>query len=1056
MKRNKTQMLLRWPRRLMRITGTILLGAYLVSVVDPVMANVRKGEQGIRQQQPVELNATEQLALRLGELEEVLDRMQRRIDGRYEFLWQEKLAHSRQSAPPAAATRADLKGQEQELSRLADQIVGLLPQSRVELEQSGAAAGRAVPETALRRSADRMSFEEGAARLALDLSAIRNARDEPAFAAAVKNGYTWLQQHSSRRPQAKLDPDKLAFGSRGESVRAPATDRAGLAGVLGGVTALAGAMDYTAASGGSKAGPVPADLAPTEDVQITAAIRAKAQELGGSPLALFRHVHDTIEFVPSYGSVQGSDYTLQSRRGNAFDQASLLIALLRASGIPARYVYGTIEVPIDQAMNWVGGVTVPSGVLSLLSQGGIPNLGLTQMGVLKSVRLEHVWVEAWVNQLPGSGVRGGTADSWVALDASFKQYEYSDGMGLQDMVPVDAQAIIAHAASTATSNSDEGWTQGMDAAYIASQYEEYRQRLRTYVESQTDTPTFGQVLGAKTIVAASLRGLPSGLPYQRLAAAEPFSVLADHLRWRFRFSVGESSLFGAEPDEELLDRSLPSLAGRSLAFSSAPVTAADEQVLREYLPADIESMEDMPETLPANIVRLAMQFSIDGETVSTGTAYGLGTDVITRKGFYIPGRGWDETDNPFTVGDYQAVGINLHGLAEAHVQKRQAEAEAVREKVLAQQTQGLTPHDLTGTVMQGTALGYFMRNDNIRFIGSGAYQVVSYGFPSYGTVSTDSAVSYLFGSPRIVRPGGVLMDMDRMASITVSRDGSPARRADYDKMAGRSLSIAEHETLEKAFSTATEATVGISAVKMLALASASGQRIYTINETNAAAAIGALTVSPTIKANIADAVAAGKIVQIPQAAMNYADHNNVVGYTVVDADTGAGAYLISTDGADGGSAKPRSRFGMLMLVLAFFALIFALLVLAINVVAGVVLLIIGLLLAGCGFSALTGNGTWFDNYKDVAMFLLALILEAGLPGAVIGVIGLLLAFLFNHAGIGSYCAAQPRPAKKKPDTSALFRRWKLGNAAAKVLVESVAQTWRLARLQSEALVPAAA
>ena len=32
------------------------------------------------------------------------------------------------------------------------------------------------------------------------------------------------------------------------------------------------------------------------------------------------------------------------------DTASLLIALLRAAGIPARYVYGSVEVPAEQMM----------------------------------------------------------------------------------------------------------------------------------------------------------------------------------------------------------------------------------------------------------------------------------------------------------------------------------------------------------------------------------------------------------------------------------------------------------------------------------------------------------------------------------------------------------------------------------------------------------------------------------------------------------------------------------------------------------------------------------
>jgi transglutaminase-like putative cysteine protease len=39
--------------------------------------------------------------------------------------------------------------------------------------------------------------------------------------------------------------------------------------------------------------------------------------------------------------------TLDQMAGNDIDQASLLISLLRYKGIPARYVRGTIEIPVE-------------------------------------------------------------------------------------------------------------------------------------------------------------------------------------------------------------------------------------------------------------------------------------------------------------------------------------------------------------------------------------------------------------------------------------------------------------------------------------------------------------------------------------------------------------------------------------------------------------------------------------------------------------------------------------------------------------------------------------
>jgi transglutaminase-like putative cysteine protease len=85
--------------------------------------------------------------------------------------------------------------------------------------------------------------------------------------------------------------------------------------------------------------------------------------LDNNPVKIYNWVHDTIRFLPTYGSIQGAHMTLQTPQGNAFDTASLLIALLRAANIPARYVYGTVQIPIEQVMNWVGGVTHPEAVL---------------------------------------------------------------------------------------------------------------------------------------------------------------------------------------------------------------------------------------------------------------------------------------------------------------------------------------------------------------------------------------------------------------------------------------------------------------------------------------------------------------------------------------------------------------------------------------------------------------------------------------------------------------------------------------------------------------------
>ena len=190
------------------------------------------------------------------------------------------------------------------------------------------------------------------------------------------------------------------------------------------------------ASGPNVSAPAPAsaDLAETDDVVLTPAIHDLADSLGKNPVAIYNWVRDHVVFTPTYGSMQGADATLQIRRGNAFDTSSLLIALLRASNIPARYVYGTVEIPAAAADNWVGNVGVPDAAVSLFDQGGIPVQGVTEGGTIGAIQIEHVWVEAFVDFNPSRGAKNRTPTTWVPLDASYKQYTYTPGIDVPGAV----------------------------------------------------------------------------------------------------------------------------------------------------------------------------------------------------------------------------------------------------------------------------------------------------------------------------------------------------------------------------------------------------------------------------------------------------------------------------------------------------------------------------------------------------------------------------------------------------------------------------------------------
>ena len=331
-------------------------------------------------------------------------------------------------------------------------VLGDFAHQRTELQTRGASA-----EILRRHDQAQAELEQRAS----DLAGLGRQWAHRSDSSTLAELNQYFQRHPATKSHTPLDPQKLPWSNPKPTQRAPAETRSAWYQNLYKDQKIQLASAASAASIGGiqfdippepSQAPQEADLAQTPETQLTPGIRAKAAELGHNPVAIHNWVRNHIEWVPTWGAIQSAQDTLDKQRGNALDTASLEIALLRASDIPARYQIGTIDVPAAQAMNWVGGVQSSAAALSLLNQGGIAARGIAQAGGISSIRMEHAWVQAYVNWAPGRGSKNATAsqhvnpngplNAWVALDASAKQYSYSAGMDLQNQVPLDANALL--------------------------------------------------------------------------------------------------------------------------------------------------------------------------------------------------------------------------------------------------------------------------------------------------------------------------------------------------------------------------------------------------------------------------------------------------------------------------------------------------------------------------------------------------------------------------------------------------------------------------------------
>lgn len=654
--------------------------------------------------------------------------------------------------------------------------------------------------------------------------------------------------------------------------------------------------------------PGAADLGESDEITLSPAIRAKATELHNNPVEIYNWVRNSVEWIPTYGSLQDADATLASQRGNAFAISSLLIALLRAAGTQARYAYGVIEVPIAQAQNWVGGTTNPGAALSVLYQGGIPNAGVVEGGRISTVRMEHIWVEAYVDFVPSRGAKNVAPDTWVSLDASYKQYDYTTGYDLAQNVPFDTEGLINDLQASATSNATEGWVQNVDPALIQQRFEQYKAQVETYINNQNPEATVGEVLGTRKAIVFAPMQLAAGLPYALQGVTARYSEIPAPLRHGYRLTLSEKTPLAQTTGATVLDVSVPMsvVTRKTLALSFVPATQADEDLLLSYVPSNGSAL---PTELPGYLIDMKAQITLDGEVVAEGGSFPMGTELSITHYFQDPARDVRPVSSDIIAGEYHAIGVdggqinvNLLSKTKAQLEQARTELEAIKAQLEANQTPTisafLTRHTLTGNLLQTGILGYFALNDALDQVDGKGMGVVTQRLPSFGTFATSLEPQYLFGSiPRNVKLAGLAMDVDRISTLAMAKDGKNQTNIMFHRVLGPRLSTFEHLVPEQLFSTPEQPAQAISTVKALAIAASQGQKIYTLTKASAAQ-LNTLTISQRSKTEIVAALNANKEVTVHQTPISYAGWTGE-GYTVIDPTTGAGAYKIS-GGSNGG------------------------------------------------------------------------------------------------------------------------------------------------------------
>jgi cell wall-associated NlpC family hydrolase len=640
--------------------------------------------------------------------------------------------------------------------------------------------------------------------------------------------------------------------------------------------------------------PTAYDLSETIEVQFTSEIQQLAADLDNNPVKIFNYVRNNFEYEPYYGSLKGAAQTLLEKAGNDFDQASLLIALLRASNIPAHYVYGTIELPIDKFMNWVGGVTDINTAVQILATAGVPGQTITEGGKIKYVQFEHAWVEAYV---PYGNYRGSMRDdtikTWIQMDPSFKQYYERDrGMDLYSAMNVNGEQFLIDYINDTSVLPVPLELQAQFADYIISPYQYFSKKLKDYLETNVPNYDLATVLGDiegyipnNFIIQKAYPFLPGSLPYNTISIGNVFSSISDNKRHKITINLRtEDTLYTSGSSDFTISLSTIEIVNHRVTLSYKPATQNDVNLVTNY--GGILYV-------PPHLINLKAVLKIDGQDIANGNPIGLGYDQQLTITFSGPNQKTDVIINKIIVGNYASLVIVPGNVRAEYSGLRM---EKFRSNLDLVPLRTVNVDDVYGEMFYNIGLSYFGQLFFQESIFAQAFQVLMFRQPSEAIVSHEVSVEYLFDIPSSVSVGGISIDVDRDKYLTLALDGNKSRTKDFMIASGVASSVLENRIIELIYNAPS-----VSAVKIMKLSSAQGIPIYTLDKSNISQLFPQLQVSQTVLSNVQNAINAGKKVIVPQSNIQYLNWNGT-GYIVLDPVTGAGFYMISTQHAGGYSA----------------------------------------------------------------------------------------------------------------------------------------------------------
>lgn len=611
------------------------------------------------------------------------------------------------------------------------------------------------------------------------------------------------------------------------------------------------------------------DLELTPETAVTSEMAALASDLDHDPARLYAWVRNTVDLVPTYGLVQGAGETLASGRGNPVDQAALLIGLLRTSGVPARFVHGTVEIPATKLAAWLGTADAGAAV-ELLSRNGVATQVQNSGGEIGSVRLTHTWVRAWVRYGPHRGLKAGAGDRWADLDPSYKAVTVRTQKDVATEIGVDPVNFLRQIKSQSTIDDAESWVTQLPEDFIVHSIDLWGGDVERYAAANGLTTE--NLYGSRSVVAEDLKILPLSLPYSVVSelgsGPSPASGLETAVELRLTDSLGAALLAHAT--------TFHALAGHRVTLRFSPESQADQDVL--------EAFRDEPE-FPVYLVSVVPSLLLDGVEVVTGSPVGMGETLDLEMTLDGPLFENERSHSPVVAGAYAALSFDLQGITRRNLYQHLGPLRQAAEDLAAGSTSEVDA--VLGEALHTIGLSYWHQLDGLNELAGGGLGVVVSRQPSQLVAAYEPVVTKLLGVPFEATGSRTTLAVggDRITALSTTSSADTERQLHL--VSTLTGSVLQHSILEQ-----TLGGEGISTIRLLQAASRAGTPVYTFDGGNvgeAETALGAL--DPALTATIRNTVLAGYQVTVAAEPATYGGFQGV-GWSAFDPVTGnANVYI---------------------------------------------------------------------------------------------------------------------------------------------------------------------